>query len=123
GRFAPDPGLATDVALIRAEALKRFRAALGPYAELSDSLRRALPEDSLWVRDITLSNSTWGNRLFALEEPYLGIHPLGGGIGQGLALAIGAAIARPGRKTALLAGDGGFMLNVGELATLVQERL
>ena len=35
--------------------------------------------------------------------------------------AIGAAAAAPGRQVISLAGDGGFILNLGELATLVQE--
>jgi hypothetical protein len=54
-----------------------------------------------------------------------GVHALGGGIGQGLAMgigAIGAAATASGKKTFTLAGDGGFILNLGELATAVQER-
>jgi acetolactate synthase-1/2/3 large subunit len=54
------------------------------------------------------------------------VHALGGGIGQGLAMAIGASVADRlhglGRKTVALVGDGGFMLNVGELACAAQER-
>ena len=37
-------------------------------------------------------------------------------------MAIGAALAAPGRKTVALAGDGGLALSLGELSTLVQER-
>jgi acetolactate synthase-1/2/3 large subunit len=43
---------------------------------------------------------------------------------MGLPMAIGAAIGRPkrlGPQDLGLAGDGGFILNLGELATLVQE--
>jgi acetolactate synthase-1/2/3 large subunit len=40
-------------------------------------------------------------------------------IGPGLPLAIGAAIGS-GRVTALIQGDGGFMLNIAELATAAQ---
>jgi acetolactate synthase-1/2/3 large subunit len=51
---------------------------------------------------------------------------MGGGIGQGLAMGVGAAIAAAetgsGRKTLCLSGDGGFILNLGELATAVQEK-
>jgi acetolactate synthase-1/2/3 large subunit len=36
-------------------------------------------------------------------------------------MAIGAALARTPGKTICLVGDGGFMLNVGELATAAQE--
>ena len=78
------------------------------------------------MRDITLSNSMWGNRYPVLADPRAGVHALGGGIGQGLAMGIGAALADAthalGRKTLVLAGDGGFMLNLGELACAVQER-
>jgi acetolactate synthase-1/2/3 large subunit len=79
-----------------------------------------------WVRDVTVSNSTWGNRHLHVFEPHAGVHALGGGIGQGLAMGIGAAIASAatgsGRKTFALCGDGGFILNLGELATAVQEQ-
>ena len=69
----------------------------------------------------------WGNRAPMLNHPRAGVHALGGGIGQGLAMAIGVAIADAEhglkRKTIALAGDGGFMLNVGELACAVQEKV
>jgi acetolactate synthase-1/2/3 large subunit len=68
----------------------------------------------------------WGNRAPVLDHPRAGVHALGGGIGQGLAMGIGVALANQehalGRKTVVLAGDGGFMLNVGELACAAQER-
>ncbi|MDC6130658.1 thiamine pyrophosphate-dependent enzyme, partial [Burkholderia gladioli] len=51
-----------------------------------------------------------------------GVHALGGGIGQGMQMAIGAALAGSAAKTVCLVGDGGLMVNVGELATAVQER-
>jgi len=76
----------------------------------------------VWVRDITLSNSTWGNRAPRLSGPRDGVHALGGGIGQGLPMAVGAALAAGGRKTLALVGDGGLAVTLGELATLVQER-
>src|SRR5690606_29121252 len=72
--------------------------------------------------DVTISNSTWGNRLLPLYHPRAGVHALGGGIGLGLAMAIGAALAAPQRKTVCLVGDGGLQLGLGELATLAQEK-
>jgi acetolactate synthase I/II/III large subunit len=68
----------------------------------------------------------WGNRAPLLDHPRAGVHALGGGIGQALAMAIGVAVADVahglGRKTIALIGDGGLMLNVGELACAVQEK-
>ncbi len=104
-----------------AEAL--VRDSLGPYAALVDALQQTLPADFIWVRDITLSNSIWGNRLPTLRRPLAGVHALGGGIGQGLPMGIGAALAANGNKTVVLVGDGGLMLNLGELATAAQEKL
>jgi len=119
---AIDPGFAGDLAAARAAAVEDLRDGFGPYARIIDDLRAAMPEDAPWVRDITVSNSTWGNRYVDLSGPRQGVHPLGGGIGQGLAMAIGAALGNDGRKTVALVGDGGLALGLGELATAVQEK-
>ncbi|MDR7330844.1 thiamine pyrophosphate-binding protein [Corynebacterium guangdongense] len=44
-------------------------------------------------------------------------------IGLGLATAIGAAKAQPGRLPVLGAGDGGFLMGIAELETAVRERI
>jgi thiamine pyrophosphate-dependent acetolactate synthase large subunit-like protein len=46
-----------------------------------------------------------------------------GSIGLGVAGAVGAAVARPGRTTVALSGDGAFMMALPELATVARERL
>jgi acetolactate synthase-1/2/3 large subunit len=50
------------------------------------------------------------------------MRPASAAIGPGLPLALGAA-AGSGRPAVLIAGDGGFMLHVGELVTAVQHDL
>ena len=123
GRRAVAPTFAADLANTRKQALAEATAGLGPYGDLCTILRKACPRDCIWVRDVTLANSTWGNRVFPLFEPRQGVHAAGGGIGQGLAMGIGAAIATSGKhKVVVLVGDGGLTLNLGELATLVQEK-
>ena len=82
-----------------------------------------MPKDAIWVRDVTQSNTTWGNRIFPVYSPHQSVFPVGAGIGQGLSLSLGAAAAANGRKTICMTGDGGFFLNVGELWTAVQENL
>jgi acetolactate synthase-1/2/3 large subunit len=125
GRMKIDTAFAGDLAAARDKAIGGLREALGPYETMVDQLRAAMPADALWVRDVTVSNSTWGNRYTVFTDPRQGVHALGGGIGQGMPMAIGAAIAAAedlgGRKTVALAGDGGLFLNVGEFATMVQE--
>ncbi|MBV8621188.1 MAG: thiamine pyrophosphate-binding protein [Curvibacter sp.] len=125
GRMQVDPGLQHEVRQARLAAADLVDATLGAYTELKDQLQRQAGKALWWVRDITLSNSMWGNRAPLLDHPRAGVHALGGGIGQGLAMAIGTAVANTehqlGRRTVALVGDGGFMLNVGELACAVQE--
>ncbi len=126
GRMQVDPALRQDVKNARAQAASLVDATLGAYTALKNGLTEQAGKALWWVRDITLSNSMWGNRAPMLDHPRAGVHALGGGIGQGLAMAIGTAIAdaehQLKRKTVALIGDGGFMLNVGELACAVQEK-
>lgn len=124
--WSPDPAFATDFTTLKASARKALAATLGPYRTFSDQLRAALPVDAVFARDVTINHSTWGNRLFPLNDARSNVYPVGAGIGQGLSLSIGAAIAAgetaPGRRTICMTGDGGFMLNLGELWTAIQER-
>ncbi|KEY59253.1 thiamine pyrophosphate-binding protein [Serratia sp. DD3] len=109
-----------------AQAVEQAEAALrqqsGEYAKLNDAIASALPPDGLLVRDITVSGSVWGSRLFRAISPLCNIHSLAGAIGMGLSMAIGTAIANPQRKVVGLVGDGGLALGLGELATMAQEK-
>lgn len=120
--LAVDPAFTEKVKAAKRQAAEEFRSTLGPYKDFPGQLREVMPSDALWVRDITLSNSTWGHRLFPLHEQRQNIYPVGAGIGQGLQLGIGAALGAAGRKVVLLTGDGGFFFNMTELWTAVQER-
>ncbi len=126
GRMKVDAALAADVKKARDRAGNMVDGTLGAYVALKNGVAAQAGKDLWWVRDITLSNSMWGNRAPMLDNPRAGVHALGGGIGQGLAMAIGTSIADKehalNRKTVALIGDGGFMLNVGELACAVQEK-
>jgi len=122
GRIAVEPGYAADFQAMRQQALAEYRATLGPYADFPELLRGALPRDALWVRDVTISNSSWGNRIFPVYGPRDAVHPVSAAIGPGLPMGIGAALAGGGRKTIAMVGDGGFALNQTELWTAVQER-
>lgn len=121
GRLNVDPAFAQDLAAVREVAVGETGKGLGPYRKLVEALQQAVGRDFNWVRDVTISNSTWGNRMLKIFEPRAGVHALGGGIGQGVQMAIGAALANAAAKTVCLVGDGGLMVNVGELVTAVQE--
>jgi acetolactate synthase-1/2/3 large subunit len=107
---------------IRSEVRQTLETAIGPYAGLCRAMRQVLPADAPLVRDVTIPSSSWGNRLLDVLDPTTNVNPRGGGIGQGLGMAIGAAAARPQVPTSLMVGDGGLMVHLGELATIAQER-
>ena len=112
-----------EIAIARAQSEGRLRTTLGPYQVIADSLlERVAPGKHPFVRDVTIANSTFGNRYVHIAEPRHGVHALGGGIGQGLAMAIGAGLVSGEAKTIALIGDGGAQLGIAELATAVEEQ-
>jgi acetolactate synthase-1/2/3 large subunit len=118
-----DEAFLTEIEVARSKSEAALRANLGPYAELADTLsRRVNAGGHPWVRDVTISNSTFGNRYVRIAKPHLGVHALGGGIGQGIAMGIGAALAGVSAKTVTLLGDGGAQLMIGELASAVETK-
>ncbi|MDA1101379.1 MAG: thiamine pyrophosphate-binding protein [Proteobacteria bacterium] len=122
GRMSVAASYAAEIATLKADATAAYLEILEQYAGFPDALRQAMPRDALFVRDVTLNNSTWGNRIFPLYGPRDSVYPVGAGIGPGSALGIGAAIgAGKGRKTVAMCGDGGFNLGLAELPTAVQE--
>ncbi|HEY0423592.1 MAG TPA: thiamine pyrophosphate-binding protein [Rhodopila sp.] len=123
GKLKVAPGYAEEFADLKRNAQAVFIETLGAYGTFSAQLRKVMPGDAVWARDVTQNNTTWGNRVFPLNAPHQNVYPVGAGIGQGLCLGIGAAAAAAGRKTVVMTGDGGFFLNVGELWTAVQEDL
>ena len=122
GREWGDARWDTQVREAVAQAEQGLREQCGVYARLNDAIEQALPSDGILVRDITVSGSLWGSRLLRARGPLMNIHSLAGAIGMGLPMAIGVAIANPRRKVVGLVGDGGLSLNLGELATLAQEK-
>lgn len=122
GKVKVEKGLAGEIAALKERTTENYRRAQAPYDGFPAMLRKAMPKDAIWVRDVTLCNSTWGNRIFPLYDPSQNIYPVGAAIGPGMQLGIGAAIGGGGRKVACMCGDGGFFLNLAELWTAVQEQ-
>jgi acetolactate synthase I/II/III large subunit len=120
GRLVIDPDFAAAIAAARREAETAMRRGVAPYGPMLDAVAQLMPQDALWVRDITLSSTGWGNREPPIRGARQSVYALGGGIGQGLPMAVGAALAGRGRKTVALVGDGGLALSLGELATAAE---
>jgi acetolactate synthase I/II/III large subunit len=66
----------------------------------------------------------WVAKLFRYQRP--NTHITSGGLGtMGFAVpaAMGVVLARPGEPVWAISGDGGFQMNMQEIATMVQERI
>jgi len=88
-----------------------------------DELGRQTGGQAIVVTDVG-QNQMWAAQYFGADamRPFLTSGGLGT-MGYGLPAAIGAQIAAPEAEVWSLAGDGGFQMNLQELATVVQERL
>ena len=85
-------------------------------------LAQALPEDAAIVDEsITAAPALWDRFDFQRPGDYYGGR--GGGIGQGLAGAIGVQIAHPERPVAAISGDGSAMYSIQALWTAAHHRL
>lgn len=113
-----EPGWRERVTAVRRDVRSGLTDYIGGYAEICGELRRQLPRESVFARDVTIPSSQWGNRLLELYSRDTNVFPLGGGIGQGLAMGVGAVAARPEAPTVVIAGDGGLAVHLGELASL-----
>ena len=111
---------ANEVNDLKNNIVNEYKSTLGAYKNFPEIVRKVLPQDGRWVRDVTISNSMWGNRLMLINSPEENIYPVGAAIGPGMALAIGASIGSEGKKTIAMCGDGGFMLNLPDLWTAAE---
>ena len=85
-------------------------------------LRKATPANALVVEEsITASMDFAAAFDFDAADQYLGAR--GGGIGQGLAGAVGASVGHPGRPVLCVSGDGSAMYSIQALWSAAHHRL
>lgn len=93
------------------------------HARVWQALREALPPDTLVMGDMSQLVYS-GSFAFPVERAqcwvYSGTYCA---LGVAVPMAVGARVAAPTRPVVAVAGDGGLMFTVNELATAVQERL
>jgi acetolactate synthase-1/2/3 large subunit len=95
----------------------------GPVLKLIEDLRAVLPDDTIFVDDLTLVGY-WMPLLLQTYQPRTLIHPgTYGTLGYSLPAAIGAKLACPRQPVISISGDGGFLFTMQELATARAQRL
>jgi acetolactate synthase I/II/III large subunit len=99
---------------------ENFRGGLSP-----DAILRAIDDATAGrcsiVSDVG-QHQMWVAKLYRYQHP--NSHITSGGLGtMGFAVpaAMGVALARPGEPVWAISGDGGFQMNMQEMATMVQE--
>jgi len=102
---------------VKAKTAARLRETLGPQCEYLDAIRAELPDDGIYVEDLTQVGYV-GRLAFPVYQPRTYIHSgYQGTLGFSYATALGAKVARPDLPVVSISGDGGFMYNVQELST------
>jgi len=81
-----------------------------------------MPEGSI-ISDEMISVAELVLRNLGTARPYTHLPITGGSIGQGLPVAVGAAVACPDRKVIALEADGSAMYTLQALWTMARERL
>src|SRR5262249_24623905 len=119
----PKPKLAyrEEVSELQRALWQEVRNTMGPWEGILEAIQKYMPEDAILVRDVTVPATTWGSRLIARRYPRTTLHASAGGIGQALPMAIGAQVGAPSKTVVALCGDGGLLVNIGELAAARQE--
>jgi thiamine pyrophosphate-dependent acetolactate synthase large subunit-like protein len=117
------PSRADEIALARAAVNRHVHRVFGESISMLDAVREGLPREGIVVADMTMLGYASAEYL-PVYEPRTYIHSIElCSIGCGLPMALGAKVAAPHRPVVALCGDGGFLLNLGELATAVQEKI
>lgn len=106
------------------QAKMRTRLAkLAPQVAFLDAIRAELPEDGIYVDEVTQVG--FAARLaFPVYKPRTFLSPgYQDNLGWGYATALGAQHARPDAPVVSINGDGGFMYTANELATAIRHRI
>ena len=120
-RHAPSrPSRQDELETLKSATLAGLDDRLGPQCEYLRAIRAELPDDGIYVEDLTQVGYV-GRMAFPVYHPRTYIHSgYQGTLGFGFATALGAKVGRSDRPVVSVCGDGGFMFNVQELSTAVR---
>lgn len=115
-----DPEYLALAASVRTDLAAETERRIGDdHARICNAIDRLAPQDRNVVCDATMTGTTWGSMRLPTRAPRQFTYSTSLAIGPALPLGVGAAIGS-GRRTIVVHGDGGVMLNIAELATAVE---
>jgi acetolactate synthase-1/2/3 large subunit len=107
----------------RQTAMRSRLAKLKPQAEFLAVIRAELPEDGIFVDEVTQTGFA-SRLLFPVYKPRTFLSPgYQDNLGWGFATALGAQHARSDVPVLSISGDGGFLFTSNELATAMHHRI
>ncbi len=107
----------------RQAAWRKRLEKLSPQIAFLDAIRAELPEDGLFVDEVTQIGFA-SRLLFPVYKPRTYLSPgYQDNLGWGFATALGAQHARPDVPVVAISGDGGFMFTANEIATAMRHRI
>jgi acetolactate synthase-1/2/3 large subunit len=107
----------------RQAGMRRRLAKLELQIGFLDAIRAELPEDGIFVDEVTQLGFA-ARLLLPVHRPRTFLSPgYQDNLGWGYATALGAQHARPDVPVLAISGDGGFLFTSNELATAVRHRI
>ena len=112
-----------ELTALKADVTKDLEQRLAPQMAYLAALRQALPDDGIFVEELTQVGYI-SRMAFPVYEPRQFLSSgYQGTLGAGFATALGAKVAFPDKPVLSINGDGGFMYNVQELATAARHNI
>jgi acetolactate synthase-1/2/3 large subunit len=107
----------------RQAALRQRLAVLGPQLAWLDAIRAELPEDGIFVDEVTQIGFV-ARIALPVYKPRTFISPgYQDNLGWGFATSLGVQDARRDLPVLSISGDGGFMFTANEMATAIRHRI
>jgi acetolactate synthase-1/2/3 large subunit len=115
----PDP---EGAALARTMRERAYRD-LGGWEPWARAIEHQVLDNGVLVCDATIAAYAFADQVIRIGGPGRFVYPVTSAIGPGLPFGLGAQVGRPDAFVMSVSGDGGFLLDVGDLATAAHHRL
>ena len=115
----PDPEGARVAREMREQAYRD----LGAWEPWARAIERQVLDNGVLVCDATIAAYAFGDQVIRVGGPGRFVYPVTSAIGPGLPFGLGAQVGRPDAFVISISGDGGFLLDVGDLATAAHHQL
>ncbi len=121
----PEEARAWDEEVVRLcrDTRENAYGALGPWEPWARAIEREVLQNGVLTCDATIAAYAFADQVIRVGGPNRFVYPVTSAIGPGLPFGLGAQVGRPDAFVVSLSGDGGFLLDVGDLATAAHHNL